>query len=123
MKKSTVKCKCSGCRSLLLKDMNDEQLRRYFRCSICKKMDIEYYMVHDRLWYNAEVYHDGFSCLACLEKAIKRELYVTDFTEAPINDILREAFHRGKVSGLINPLARFGFLLRDRYIKKVKIEE
>jgi hypothetical protein len=58
----------------------------------------EYYMVKDKLWYEAvptddilydrSTSHNIMLCIGCLEKRLGRKLCQKDFTRCPLNDHL-----------------------------------
>lgn len=49
----------------------------------------EYYMIRNNLWskYGPQ---DGMLCIGCLEKRMGRKLTPNDFTNAPVNNDLRD---------------------------------
>lgn len=78
-------------------------------------------MVRNEVWFSADVLHDGFSCIGCLEKALKRKLKINDFSDARINKPLFDAFNTGKIDKSLKTrpeaTAKFGLVLRKRFFK------
>lgn len=62
---------------------------RYCVCSQCGGNNDDY-MVHDHVWASAGFEPRTIACIRCLEKALGRQICVSDFTLAPINDGRRE---------------------------------
>lgn len=60
-----------------------------YNCIDCgTESRMEYYMVHDALWFEAVGWGDaGHVCIGCFEKRLGRKLVKEDFTEAPINSL------------------------------------
>jgi len=65
------------------------------------------YMVHDHVWRLAtdKDVQEGnkrayFLHLDCLERRIGRYITLEDFTNAPINNVIRWAFERGRIQAL-----------------------
>ncbi len=57
-----------------------------FGCGVNTVESMEYYMVHDRVWDKAfGANRKGYSCIGCLEQALKRRLCRVDFTFFPVN--------------------------------------
>lgn len=56
-------------------------------CCGCGKKCIRenYYMVHDRVWFEEAGLPDCMLCIACLEGRLGRTLVPADFTRAPVN--------------------------------------
>jgi hypothetical protein len=53
-----------------------------------KPMDInEYYMVHDKVWLEANPVDSGMLCISCLENRLGRQLTKMDFTDCPLNQM------------------------------------
>lgn len=47
-------------------------------------------MVHDEVWLRAMKTSKGLLCLRCLRRRLERELTISDFTSAPINNKFRK---------------------------------
>jgi len=70
---------------------------RDFTCARCGCQTADNYMVHNQLWATTKLPRKGaFLHLKCLEDIIDRSLTLGDFTDAPVNDIVRWAFGRGR---------------------------
>ncbi len=59
-------------------------------CTSCTNCMGEYYMVHDRVWTEANPNDYGMLCIGCLEQRRGKLLTTGDFTAAPINSIASE---------------------------------
>lgn len=70
-----------------VKNANDKKRRLLERsfCSDCGTKKIEWYMVHNRVWYEEAGMKSGHLCFSCLEKRIDRKLTIKDFQDLAIN--------------------------------------
>lgn len=71
------------------------------RCNLCGEhlRNRDHYMVVDRVWRDeARFPPHWFAHLKCLQRSLGRELVLDDFTEAPINELLRWGYKIGKAS-------------------------
>jgi len=60
-----------------------------FPCMDCEINTLavsEYYMVKSPVWRQVVPDGRGFLCIGCLETRLGRQLTLTDFTDAPVND-------------------------------------
>ena len=63
-----------------------ENRKKWNHCKLCNDPNPEPYMVKDETWYEAGFDKPGgIICLMCLEKALRRELSLFDFTPVPLN--------------------------------------
>lgn len=68
---------------------------RYF-CVSCTRAGSDAYMVHDSVWFEANLGKKDFCCLACLEGLLGRPITLEDLTPARINDPLRMMYSKGQ---------------------------
>jgi hypothetical protein len=58
------------------------------RCLDCGANTIaigEYYMLHDRVWLEANPGGWGMLCIGCVEERLDRRLVFADFMDVPVN--------------------------------------
>jgi hypothetical protein len=78
--------------SQVLAEPTDPKIPRYERwtCAVCGERSItDYYMVHDALWKESGIPAKGMAHIKCLSTKIGRPLTEDDFTEVPVNHLLR----------------------------------
>lgn len=65
-------------------------------CPVCFKLTADQYMVTNQLWMaEAGLNSQQNAHLLCLEQLIGRRIRIDEFTDAPINDVIRYAYVLG----------------------------
>ena len=77
----------------------------------------DYYMVHDEIWEEGVQSKDRIKllCLDCLEKRLRRKLKVEDFTDYPINDVVKKI----KSESINESLFFYKKILKNKYEKLI----
>lgn len=66
-------------------------------CIECEEyIGADYYMVRNDVWRKAVPERKGQLHLTCLEKRLGRQLVMDDFTDVPLNNLIRFGFSRGQ---------------------------
>lgn len=80
-------------KSVRLWHKRGEDFRARHKCDLCGGTErLESYMVKKHVWDEAMDGREGFLHLRCLERRLCRRLTIEDFTDAPINDMLRYGY-------------------------------
>lgn len=61
----------------------------FWACALCGKTTETNYMLKDEVWAKAGLKDNDLACPVCVARALGRPLAVGDFTEAPINDLVK----------------------------------
>jgi hypothetical protein len=69
--------------------------KRFLECLACRAPCFDNYMVHDDLW-NSVFPAAGVAHLSCLEKRVRRQLRIEDFTLAPCNHAIIFGYLMGR---------------------------
>lgn len=67
-----------------------------YDCHACGKRSFDAYMVIAETWEALGMGKRGNLHLRCAQERLGRDLVLTDFTDAPINNVLRVGFDMGK---------------------------
>lgn len=58
-------------------------------CIVCGRPNHDLYMLIDNVWSTAGFEADDQSHVACVETRLGRRLSLQDFSDAPVNDVIR----------------------------------
>lgn len=69
-------------------------------CLHCQEpMGMDYYMVTDQVWISAGVPEKAELHLTCLETRLGRRLTIEDFTDVPVNQMIRFGWEMAQLRG------------------------